>query len=411
MIKWRLQTLLAEVREKISFLRDYAYVFFIFLLIHAFYHHVFPFRKLTSYSIIRWTIIFSILVCLPLLGVVLAGISIVEYLEFPPITRYVEHAPFSWPVFLGFAFFLSVIILPFLFKILKKKSLGQIALREEGGFPWWGWFGLGIVTLYWILAWTRFSWFWPLQNFTFTPLWLGYIVVVNAWTSMRTGRCLLVNHTRFLLSLFLLSAVFWWFYEYLNRFVQNWYYLRTNEFGPLEYFLRATMPFSTVLPAVLSTNELLKSFPHLEERFKNLWTFKITHPKRVGWFVLLMSGAGLMGLGVWPDILFPLMWVSPLLLITSLEAIFGEKTVFTNLKVGDWRELWIPAIAGVICGFFLEMWNMGSYLRWEYTLPYVNRFKIFEMPILGYGGYLPFGVECVVIVGFILRNPTRVLEK
>jgi hypothetical protein len=39
--------------------------------------------------------------------------------------------------------------------------------------------------------------------------------------------------------------------------------------------------------------------------------------------------------------------------------------------------------------------------KWEYTLPFVHRFRIFEMPVLGYAGYLPFGLECAVIGGML----------
>jgi hypothetical protein len=43
------------------------------------------------------------------------------------------------------------------------------------------------------------------------------------------------------------------------------------------------------------------------------------------------------------------------------------------------------------------MWNYFSLAKWEYSVPLVHRFLIFEMPVLGYGGYLPFGLECFVI--------------
>ena len=32
----------------------------------------------------------------------------------------------------------------------------------------------------WIMAWTRLAWFASLQLHTFTPLWVFYIVVINA---------------------------------------------------------------------------------------------------------------------------------------------------------------------------------------------------------------------------------------
>jgi hypothetical protein len=43
------------------------------------------------------------------------------------------------------------------------------------------------------------------------------------------------------------------------------------------------------------------------------------------------------------------------------------------------------------------MWNYWSLAKWEYRIPFVHRFLVFEMPILGYAGYLPFGLECALI--------------
>jgi hypothetical protein len=62
--------------------------------------------------------------------------------------------------------------------------------------------------------------------------------------------------------------VFWWSFEYLNRFVGNWRYLDPPGFGAGEYFLFATLPFATVLPAVLSTRELLLSCRRFDGAFR-----------------------------------------------------------------------------------------------------------------------------------------------
>jgi hypothetical protein len=90
--------------------------------------------------------------------------------------------------------------------------------------------------------------------------------------------------------------------------------------------------------------------------------------------------------------------VAPLLLITSLQAVAGEETMFSCIARGDWRPLWLPALAALVCGFFWEMWNYKSLSHWEYAIPFVNQFKIFEMPLLGYAGYLPFGLECMAVM-------------
>jgi hypothetical protein len=63
--------------------------------------------------------------------------------------------------------------------------------------------------------------------------------------------------------------------------------------------------------------------------------------------------------------------------------------------------------AALVCGFFWEMWNYGSLARWEYSIPYVDRFRLFEMPALGYAGYLPFGIECAAIAALVLDYRKR----
>jgi len=209
-----------------------------------------------------------LLLILPLLGVQVAGTQpVAAYLEFPPLTRHVPHAAFSWPCFVCLAVFILMVVAPFVVQVARsgKGSQGNMGQRTgEGsrqgsgqGFPWWGWAGIAFTILAWVVAWTRLPFLSGVQSFTFTPLWLGYIVVVNAWTWQRTGRCLLIDRPLRVAALFAASAVFWWYFEYLNRFVQNWYYVGIDEMSQVEYFLYATLPFATVLPAVLSTDELL----------------------------------------------------------------------------------------------------------------------------------------------------------
>ena len=39
------------------------------------------------------------------------------------------------------------------------------------------------------------------------------------------------------------------------------------------------------------------------------------------------------------------------------------------------------------------MWNYFSYPKWIYRIPYAHWRPVFEMPIAGYLGYLPFSWE------------------
>lgn len=115
-------------------------------------------------------------------------------------------------------------------------------------------------------------------------------------------------------------------------------------------------------------------------------------------------------MGAYPDQLFALLWVSPLMIILSIQGLTGRPALLHPLMNGDLRPVVVPAIAALICGFFWELWNSLSLARWSYTIPYVQRFHLFEMPVLGYGGYLPFGLECLLVgtfaTGFPVEKPS-----
>ena len=342
-------------------------------------------------------ILSGMLIGLPLIGVFMAGYPIDRYLEFPPESRYVRHAAFSWIVFLAYTVFIASTVLPLVIKGLRGMGTPRRTQKQVVRcFPWWGWLGLITGSIAWVLAWTRFSWFSTVQPHTFTPLWLSLILVINALVHRRTGRSMMVNRTGFFLILFPFSALFWWFFEFLNRFAQNWYYLGA-QFGPWEYFWYATLPFSTVLPAVLSVQEWMGGFGWLQSRFQEVFPIKISHPKRIAGVSLAASGLGLAGIGIWPNTFFPLLWVSPLIIVVSLQALREEPHVLSDISFGNWETVVSAALAALFCGFFWETWNYYSLAKWKYAVPFVHRFQIFEMPILGYAGYLPFGLECVVV--------------
>lgn len=341
-------------------------------------------------------VLLGMLIGLPLAGVVLAGKNAGTFLEFPPVTHYVEHAGFSWMAFIVLA--LPVAWVGMALAMHFVRSHRDMPRRPPAGcFPWWGWLGLIWLAGAWVLAWGRFAWTAPMQRFTFTPLWMGYIVVVNAFSYRKTGRCTMLSRPGFFLLLFPVSAAFWWFFEYLNRFVQNWYYVGVEGLSPLRYFLEATIPFSTVLPAVLGTAEWLATlFPYPHEAGASEES-NPSHSHRLPLAVLVSAAAALMGLGLRPDLLFPIVWISPFVVITCVRQIAGQHTILQPYTGRTFHSLAVYALAALVCGFFWEMWNYYSLAKWIYAVPYVERFNVFEMPILGYAGYLPFGLECAAI--------------
>jgi hypothetical protein len=347
---------------------------------------------------------FKIVICaimligLPLMGILSTGTDIRPYLEFPPVTRYVAHAPFNWPAFAFIGTLNLLMLLGIALLLIKSEPNREPAKAKKGAsFPGWGWWGVILMLVGWALAWTRLPWFNPIQEHTFCIPWAGYIVFANALCIQRSGHCLLTEAPGRFMMLFPVSALFWWFFEYLNRFVQNWYYIQVGDFGPAGYFLLASMAFSTVLPAVLSTHRLLLTFDQLNSRTMAGPVIQIPYGRLIAVTAILAAAAGLTLIGIYPDFLYPLVWFAPLVIIAALQCLCGRTSILTGLRRGDWRLIVAPACAALICGFFWEMWNFYSLTRWEYTIPFVDRFRIFAMPLLGYGGYLPFGLECAVI--------------
>jgi hypothetical protein len=342
-----------------------------------------------------------LILLLPLAGAAAAGKPLSPYLQFPPTTPDVRHAPFSLPVFLAMALAILLATVPFIRRLAAYRGEAgpRRALRP---LPWWGWAGLGGLVASWLLAWTRFPSMGALQAHTFTPLWLSFILVVNALSFRRTGECLLLGRTRRFLLLFPVSAAFWWCFEYLNRFVGNWYYRDPPAFGAWEYFLFATLPFATVLPAVLSTRELLLSSLRVNGSFREWRPLSPARPRAIAAAAILLSCSGLLAVGVVPDAVFPLVWVSPPAILVSLATLRGEPHALSSIPAGDWRPFAASFLAALACGFFWEMWNYGSLAKWVYAIPYVDALHLFEMPVLGYAGYLPFGVLCAEVGDRIL---------
>jgi hypothetical protein len=359
-------------------------------------------RSYVNRFIIKFVILAAMLIGLPLAGVWLAGYPILRYIEFPPESRYVSHAPFAGVAFAAYSIFILAVSLPLIMTAIRAMRRAEAVVSVVRPFAWWGWLGAVCALLSWLLAWTRFDWFEAIQPHSFTPLWLSYIVVVNALNYRRSGSCMMTARPGYFLLLFPVSALFWWFFEYLNRFVQNWYYEGVR-FSAREYFWYATLSFSTVLPAVLGTRDLILRTGWVQFGFKRFVTLNWRYPHLAAWITLLLSSAGLSAIGIWPDFLFPLLWISPLLIIVSLQALMQERHILTDIARGDWRPVMAGATAALICGWFWEMWNTHSLARWVYSIPFVHRFQLFEMPILGYAGYLPFGLECTVIGAMLER--------
>jgi hypothetical protein len=235
----------------------------------------------------------------------------------------------------------------------------------------------------------------------FFPLWLGYILAVDGLVLRRTGSSLLTRSPRGFGTLFILSVPVWWLFEIINWRTRNWEYLGGELLGDLEYFALATLSFSTVMPAVLSTAELMGTFGWIE-RFARGPRVPATPRACYG---LLLAGCAMLGLLlVLPHTFYPFVWVSLFCLVEPINVWLGKRSILTRLRDGDWRTVTALWTGTLTCGFFWEMWNYWSYPKWIYHTPGAGFWFLFEMPILGYLGYLPFGMELYVVAHLLQRS-------
>jgi hypothetical protein len=335
----------------------------------------------------------AVMAAAPLAGLVVMGESWAHHLRFPPRTQPIAQPPFVWGAFLAasvpaiaaFALFAAAIVRA------RRRVTGRSAPLR---FPWWSTLGLALIAGGWILAWSEELASPPWRRHSFTPLWLGYVLAMNALVYRRTGASPLTHCTAWFLALFPVSAGFWWLFEHLNQFTRNWYYSGIEAQSDWEYFVRATLPFSTVLPAVASTTAWLRSFPRLDA----LALPAVRGHRALTWLGVVAGVLSLAAIGPWPERFYPLLWIAPLLVLAGLQQLMLGESLFAPLARGDWRPLLLPALAALVCGFFWELWNSGSLAKWHYSIPYVQRFYLFEMPLVGYAGYLPFGVTCALVM-------------
>ncbi len=254
-------------------------------------------------------------------------------------------------------------------------------------WPWHGWLGLALVAVFWTLNWSLSG---LRTHWGFFPLWLGYCLTVDALAAWRRGTSLFLRSRREYLALFLTSAPAWWLFELLNKRTGNWEYLGAEAFSDLQYALLCTLSFSTVIPAVFGTAELFLGFRWVQ-RAANGPRVPVSD-RSVRW--LFVSGWLLLSLLLlWPRYFFPVLWLCVFLVLEPVNWWLGHATLLSDLKRGDWRLVVSLSLGCLMCGFFWELWNYYSYPKWVYHVPFVDFWHVFEMPLLGYLGYVPFSWE------------------
>jgi len=263
--------------------------------------------------------------------------------------------------------------------------------RRRRPFPTYGWLGfvalVGAQTL-------MFKGVEPVSTF-FTPIaWSAYILIADAAVLSLTNRSRLNDAPITLLRLATLSIPLWLIFEFYNLRLRNWAYTGVPLELPLA-LLGYGVSFATISPAIFETSDLVQALlPPLPSEPFRFSRFTENLFIALGAVFLILPLVTPLRIA---EYLFGLVWIGFLLLLDPVNRRLGLPSFSGDLAEGFRRRLYGFILAGWICGWLLECWNFWAKAKWHYTFPMFQDFKIFEMPIPGYLGFVPFALETFVM--------------
>ena len=268
-------------------------------------------------------------------------------------------------------------------------------MSEKRRIPIRFFLGLLIVTIFWYLNWSASG---LRTHWGFFPLWFGFAITIDGLVYLRKGTSLFSRNKFAYAGLFIISIPVWWLFELFNQITENWHYVGRENFTDLEYFLLASLSFSTVIPSVFGSAELVSTY--LKENNSG-WV--IEKSNKVGAIFILIGIVMLVLLILFPTVFYVFIWTTVFFVVEGINIFLNNKSILTFVSNGNWKPVFSLWIGCLICGFFWEMWNYFSYPKWVYDVPGVNFLHIFEMPLLGYLGYIPFSLELFSIYMLVIN--------
>jgi len=151
--------------------------------------------------------------------------------------------------------------------------------------------------------------------------------------------------------------------------------------------------------AVFGTAELVGTFKWINNFKKR----KALSPTKATLNKFFLTGFTMLALVIiLPEYFYYFEWAAVYFILEPINYKLKNRTLFDYTINGNWSPIVALATGTLICGFFWEMWNYFSYPKWIYDTPMVNFLHVFEMPLLGYIGYVPFSLELFAIYNFII---------
>ncbi len=232
-----------------------------------------------------------------------------------------------------------------------------------------------------------------------TPFcWTGYILLVDGLLGWKWKRSLIRRRPcQFLLTI-PLSTALWVIFEGYNLLLKNWTYLNIPP-HPFVKYPGLFWSFGTILPALLETNLLLESlgfFKSVRIAPGRMTRKHLSASFLLGVFLLVYP------LFTRSPFDFAPIWIGFIFLLEPLNYHFGGESLFRHLERGKCQRPLTLFLSGLIMGLLWEFWNYWAGAKWVYHFQATGQLKIFEMPLLGFLGFLPFSLEFYTMYHFVL---------
>ena len=271
--------------------------------------------------------------------------------------------------------------------------------------PFYGWFGLVVMIVSQLGVFAHVE---PFYHWHTPIAWTGFILLADALVWQRRGNSWLNDNRAEFLFLACTSVPLWVMFELYNKYsIHNWYYLGLPEnrvLRDLGYF----WSFATITPAILETAELVGSY-RSRRRSEALRHPPTAQPLGPAAWTAVIAGLVMVVIPIFvhSTYLAAPIWLGFIFLLDPLNARAGSESIVSDFRDGRSGRLINLMLAGLICGVIWELWNYWSGTKWIYNVPILPELKIFEMPVLGFGGFPPFAVECFVMYVTVRRSLWR----
>ncbi|MDP8214296.1 MAG: hypothetical protein RAO92_06970 [Candidatus Euphemobacter frigidus] len=242
------------------------------------------------------------------------------------------------------------------------------------------------------------SWFGSprLADWTTPACWWGYILILDAVIYRIRGKSIIRNNIRLFIYQCVFSVLFWGVFELNNLHLRNWAYVDLPP-NPWETAVGMALSFATIMPGLFYTAELID----ISGLFKKI---KLP-PLRISpvfAYILILLGMIFLVLPMMlpPTIatyLFIMIWLGWIFFLDPVNLYSGTRSILADLTQGEGSRIAALFASGVVCGLLWEFWNFWAGSKWVYTAPFMPEIKIFEMPVVGFLGFLPFAVEYFVV--------------